>query len=144
MKREEIVLYLKARGYGHLATLASDGTPRVRPMALHTVYGDSLYFFTLAQTRKVAELGASAHVEAVWLDPKENSQLRIRGKAQIENDETIIAQFKRDNPMVTEMLPSDAQHLVQIYRVDPTAVEWAHGLVPYKEIPWNESSPKTC
>jgi uncharacterized pyridoxamine 5'-phosphate oxidase family protein len=136
MTRDEVTAYIQDVHFAYLATMGTDGTPRVRPVGMHTIYGDDLYFFTFGNTRKVAEIEANRQVEAVWCKPHEQSQVRIRGKMLLEEDEAIQQRFKQDNPMVTRMLPEEAQHLFRLYRLQPEAVEMARGLVPYTTVDW--------
>jgi uncharacterized pyridoxamine 5'-phosphate oxidase family protein len=136
MTRNEVTAYIQDVHFAYLATMGTDGAPRVRPVGMHTVYGDCLYFFTFGSTRKVAEIEANRQVEVVWCKPQEQSQVRIRGKMSLEEDEAIQQQFKEDNPMVARMLPEGAQHLFRLYRLKPEAVEMARGLVPYTTVHW--------
>jgi len=136
MTRNEVTAYIQNVHFGYLATMGADGAPRVRPVGMHTIYGDCLYFFTFGNTRKVAELEANPRVEVVWSKPQEQSQVRIRGLMSLEEDETIQQQFKDDNPMVARMLPEEARHLFHLYRLQSDAVEMARGLVPYTTVEW--------
>ena len=136
MNRDQVVSYIQDVHFGYLATVGTDGRPRVRPVAVHTILDDGLYFFTFGHTRKVAELAHNPQVEVVWSKLEEQSQVRIRGTAALETDETIKGQFIAQNPMVTRMLPPEAQHLFRLYRLEPSAVETAAGLVPYESATW--------
>jgi uncharacterized pyridoxamine 5'-phosphate oxidase family protein len=136
MTRNEVTAYIQDVHFGYLATTGTDGAPRVRPVGMHTVHGDYLYFFTFDNTRKVAEIADNPQVEVVWCKPQEQSQLRIRGKMSLEEDEAIHQHFKEDNPIVARMLPEEAQHLFRLYRFQPEAIEMARGLVPYTTVEW--------
>jgi uncharacterized pyridoxamine 5'-phosphate oxidase family protein len=136
MTRDEVVSYIQEVQFGYLATVAADNAPRVRPIGMHTVYGDHLYFFTFGNTRKVAEIENNPQVEVVWSKQQEQSQVRIRGKMVVEEDETIQQRFREDNPMVARLLPEAAQHLFRLYRLQPEVVEMAEGLVPYNRVRW--------
>ena len=37
-----------------------------------------------------------------------------------------------DNPIVANLLPDAVQHLFRLYRLEPTKVHWAEGMVPYR------------
>ncbi len=136
MTRDQVVAYIQEVQFGYLATVDGDGTPRVRPVGIHTVYGDQIYFFTFGATRKVAEIEHIPQVEVVWCKLQEQSQVRIRGQMTVEEDAAIQQQFKADNPIVAQMLPEAAQHLFRLYKLQPDVVEMAEGMVPYTEIPW--------
>jgi uncharacterized pyridoxamine 5'-phosphate oxidase family protein len=136
MTRDQVVAYIQEVKFGYLATAGADNAPRVRPIGMHTLYGDHLYFFTFGNTRKVAEIENNPQVEVAWSKLQEQSQVRIRGKMTVEEDEAIIQQFKQDNPMVAKLLPEAAQHLFCLYKLQPEEVEMAEGLVPYTKVDW--------
>ena len=136
MTRDEVIQYIQEVQFGYLATVGADNAPRVRPVGMNTVYGDSLYFFTFSNTRKVAEIDHNPQVEVVWSRLVDSSQVRIRGTMVVEEDPDIQQQFKDDNPMVAKLLPEEAQHLFRLYRLEPETVEMAKGLVPYTEVAW--------
>ena len=136
MKRDDVMAYIREVQFGYLATVSADHTPRVRPVGMHTIYGDALYYFTFGTTRKVAEIDGNPQVEVVWSKPQDLSQVRIRGKMVVEENAEIQQRFKADNPMVTNLLPPNAQHLFRLYRLDPEVVEVAEGLVPYTRVAW--------
>jgi uncharacterized pyridoxamine 5'-phosphate oxidase family protein len=79
---------------------------------------------------------ANPHVEVVWAKLKELSQVRVRGKTMVVKDEAVIQRFKEDNPMVAKILPSGAEHLFCLFKIEPEKVEVAKGLVPYEEVVW--------
>ena len=136
MNREHVIAYIQDVKFGYLATAGADNAPRVRPVGMYTVYGDDLYFFTLANTRKVAEIEGNPQVEVVWSKLQEQSQVRISGTMTVEEDEETIQRFKAENPIVSQLLPAAVQHLFRLYRLRPAGVYWAAGMVPYTEIAW--------
>ena len=79
---------------------------------------------------------ANPQVEVVWSKMEEQSQVRIRGKVFVEEDEAVQQRFREDNPMVARILPEAAQHLFRLYKLQPEVIEMANGLVPYTEIDW--------
>ena len=136
MTREETIELIKATHFGFLATIGTDNRPRVRPVGIHTVYGNDLYFFTFSNTRKCGELAANPHVEVVWTDAKSLSQVRMRGLCTVVEDPAVKQQFKEDEPFVSKILPPGAEHLFCLYRIEPEVVEAAEGLVPYLPVDW--------
>jgi uncharacterized pyridoxamine 5'-phosphate oxidase family protein len=136
MTRDDVVAFIQEVIFGYLATVGADGAPRVRPIGMHTVYGDDLYFFTFCTTRKVTEIDSNPRVEVVWCKLQEQSQVRIRGKMVVEEDEAIQQQFKQDNPMVARLLPEGREDLFRLYRLEPEVVEVAEGMVPYTVVNW--------
>ena len=136
MTRDEVIAYIQEVHFGYMATVGADNAPRVRPIGIYNVYGDDLYWFTLSNTRKVAEIEANPQVEVVWSRLEEQSQVRISGKTVVVQDEAIQQQFRQDNPIITKLIPEVAQPLVQIYKLEPEKVHIAQGMVPYTEVAW--------
>jgi uncharacterized pyridoxamine 5'-phosphate oxidase family protein len=136
MTRDEVIAYIQEVKFGYLATVGADNAPRVRPIGIYTVYGDDLYWFTLRNTRKAAEIEANRQVEVVWCKLEEQSQVRISGKTVVEEDEAIQQRFREDNPIVAQLIPEAAQPLIQLYKLQPEAVYVAKGMVPYTEVAW--------
>jgi uncharacterized pyridoxamine 5'-phosphate oxidase family protein len=136
MNREEVIAYIQQVHFGYLATVGIDNTPRVRPIGIHNIYNNDLYFFTFGNTRKVAEMQNNPQVEVVWSKLEEQSQVRVRGKVFLETCQEVQHQFKEDNPIVGKLLPPQAQLLFQLYRLEPSKVEIAPGLTPYIEVDW--------
>jgi len=136
MTRSEVIEFIQQVQFGYLATVGADNAPRVRPISIKDVYGDDLYFFTFAITRKVAEIAANPQVEVVWAKEAELSQVRIEGKAEVVEDPAVEQRFREDNPMIAKILPEGAQHLFRLYKVKPEKVRVAEGMVPYVEIAW--------
>ena len=136
MTRDQAIEFIKKTGIGYLATVDGNNSPCVRPMGIHTVYDDDIYFFTFKTTRKVAEMAGNPQVEVVWATPQNLSQVRVKGKVMFVDDEAVQERFKGDNPMVAKTLPAGAEHLFCLCKIIPEKVEAAEGLVPYSEVAW--------
>jgi uncharacterized pyridoxamine 5'-phosphate oxidase family protein len=136
MTRDQIIQFIKEVHIGYLATICADNTPRVRPLSAHTFYDGDLYFFTFSNTRKCAEMEANPEVEVVWMKMNDMSQVRLRGKAVLVEDQDVQRKFKEDDPKVSQMLPPGTEQLFRLYCIKPQKVEIAEGLVPYKEVAW--------
>ena len=136
MSRDEVITYIQEVHFGYLATAGADSAPRVRPIGIYTVYGDDLYWFTLSNTRKVAEIEANPQVEVVWSKLEEQSQVRISGEVAVVEDEAMQQRFREDNPIVANLLPEAARHLFRLYKLQPKKVYMAKGMVPYTEVAW--------
>jgi pyridoxamine 5'-phosphate oxidase len=64
-----------------LATVAHDGTPRVRTLVFRGwADGACLDLLTDSRSAKAADLAAEAAVELCWLLPRARSQFRLRGR----------------------------------------------------------------
>ena len=94
MTRKEVIAYIQDVKFGYLATIDADHTPRVRPVGMYTVYGDHLYFFTMANTRKAAEIDNNPQVEVVWSKLQEQSQVRISGQMVVAPTTITAAPIK--------------------------------------------------
>ena len=134
--REQVIEFIRKVKVGYLATVGQDNIPRVRPVVITTVYGDDLYFFTFANTRKVKEIEHQPQVEVAWAEMGTNGQVRISGRLSVEKDESIVERFKSDNPIIAQMLPPGAEKLFLLYKLTPTNVYAVSGLKPYNQVSW--------
>lgn len=67
-----------------LATVATDGTPRVRTLVFRGWAGPaSLDLLTDSRSAKTDQLAAQAAVELCWLLPKARCQFRLRGRRRL-------------------------------------------------------------
>jgi pyridoxamine 5'-phosphate oxidase len=67
----------------HLATVAGDGTPRVRTLVFRGWAGSTaLDLLTDGRSAKPVELAQQPAVELCWLLPRARSQFRLRGSLQ--------------------------------------------------------------
>jgi len=136
LTREDVVALIQQVHFGQLATVNADGAPRVRPVGIKDVYGDDIYFMTLAMTRKVAQIAANPRVEVNWTNPAAQAQVRVEGVVELVHDEVIIERFMSDNADVAGLLPPGTDQFIQIYRVKPSKVWMAQGMVPYTDVEW--------
>lgn len=134
--RDQVVEFIRDVKFAYLATLGTDGVPRARPLAAHTVYGDAVYFFTFKTTRKVGEIAAHPLAELVWARLQDNAQVRMRGSVALEEDVEVQAHFKADNLMVARMLPPGAEQLFTLFKLTPEVVEAVVGFKPYVQVAW--------
>ena len=134
--REDVVALIQQVHFGQLATVNAEGAPRVRPVGIKDVYGDDIYFMTLAMTRKVAEIAANPRVEVNWTNPAAQAQVRVEGVVELVHDEVVIERFMSDNADVAGLLPPGTDQFIQIYRVKPSKVWMAKGMVPYTDVEW--------
>lgn len=128
MTRDEVIAFIQEVHFGYLATVGADNTPSVRPLGIYNIYGDDIYFFTFSNLPKCVEIASNPNVEVVWAKLEKMSQVRVKGKAIVVEDEAMNKQFK--------VLPKEAQHLFRLYKIEPKRVAIAEGLVPYTEVAW--------
>jgi uncharacterized pyridoxamine 5'-phosphate oxidase family protein len=136
MTRDEAIQFIERAHFGYVATHDLDSGVSVRPVAIDTIYGRDLFFFTFATTPKVRQIAANPHVSVVWADVSALTQVRVKGTAYVEEDPAVITRFKDDNPMVDTMLPPGTEGLFVLFRVQPELVQAAQGLVPYETVDW--------
>jgi len=134
--RNQVIEFIQENKFAYLATLGTDGQPRVRPLAAHTLYGDAIHFFTFKSTRKAAELAAHPRAELVWARLQDNAQVRMRGPVDLVEDAEVQARFRADNPIVARMLPPGAEQLFALYKLTPEVVEAVVGFKPYTQVTW--------
>jgi pyridoxamine 5'-phosphate oxidase len=83
-----------------LATVAADGTPRVRTLVFRGWSAASqLELLTDGRSAKLEELQANPAVELCWLLPRARCQFRLRGQVQILPAEPAGAHPRRPGPV---------------------------------------------
>jgi general stress protein 26 len=117
-----------------LATVDGD-QPRLRPVSPVRVEHFTIYIANLRSYHKTAEIAAHPHVELCYLAPN-HDQVRITGIAHHVDDQAVIEDIWRENPLLQQYLGmSDNPELI-IYRIDPNRVrfmrEWA---LNYHDVP---------
>ncbi len=79
-----------------LATLAADGTPRVRTLVFRGWGGPAaLDLLSDARSAKAAELEAQPAVELCWLLPRARCQFRLRGRVETLPPERLARERQR-------------------------------------------------
>ena len=85
-----------------LATVAPDGTPRVRTLVFRGWAGATgLDLFTDGRSAKPAELVHQSSVELCWLLPRARSQFRLRGSLQTLAPEQLQRERERHWQMLS-------------------------------------------
>lgn len=78
-----------------LASVAADGTPRVRTLVFRGWHGSAgLDLLSDARSAKSAELAAQPAVELCWLLPRARCQFRLRGS--LDSLPAVLEQHERD------------------------------------------------
>ncbi|MFM8525708.1 MAG: pyridoxamine 5'-phosphate oxidase family protein [Cyanobacteriota bacterium] len=79
-----------------LATVAGDGTPRVRTLVFRGWGGPAaLDLLTDGRSAKPAELARHPQVELCWLLPKARSQFRLRGSLEVLEPGLLLRERQR-------------------------------------------------
>lgn len=137
MNKEEAKEYIAKVHIGQLATIGLDGKPRVRPVGAGVFYGDDVYFFTLSIRNKHAEMQANPHVEIVWFTFEDETQVHIKGKAILVEDEALRRRFREQVGVIDKLVPEELRRFYLLYKIQPEKVEMSRGFATgYTEIPW--------
>ncbi len=129
--RDEALTFLVNNESGVLSTVSSEGKPRSRQVYYTCDDSFNVYFLTLANTRKVADLAANPHAAFVV------SQLDIPRTIQIEGSVENLTETAELDPLVSNFVRTllekkrfgiplerlDAA-VVQFYRLTPDWVRW--------------------
>lgn len=131
---------IKDAKFPMLASVDSESQPRVRPVSPVRVDPDfTIYIANLASYQKTAEIAANPRVEMAYL-ASGHDQLRITGRAEIVDDETVISDIWAANPLLKQYLGSSDNPEFILYRVVPEQVrfmrEWA---LDYHKVPASPS-----
>lgn len=125
-KKQDALAFLKGHRIGTLATLSPEGTPHARPV--YYVCDDvfAIYFLTLSNTRKVADLAHDARAAFTVFAEDVPQMIQIEGTAKDLTNEAVI------NPIVRALLDtltSNATYHAPLTRFDPGKVTF-YGITP--------------
>jgi general stress protein 26 len=132
-KRDEALSFLTGHTTGVLATVSASGKPRARLVYYTSDDSFQVYFITLANTRKAADIAANPHAAFVVAETEAPRTLQVEG---VITDLTETAEV---DPMLSDfvrMLMShtrfgvplarfDASEL-RFYRLSPDWVRWGN------------------
>lgn len=79
MQRSDALAFLRSHSLGSLATISPEGMPRVRAVYYACDESLSVYFLTLENTRKVADIHADPHAAFTVTDASANQTIQIEG-----------------------------------------------------------------
>ncbi|MFN0127405.1 MAG: pyridoxamine 5'-phosphate oxidase family protein [Verrucomicrobiales bacterium] len=119
-----------------LATVGTDGQPRVRPVSpVRVEAGFVIFVANLRRYGKTAEIAAEPRVELCYLD-EHHDQVRVTAVAEVVQDPEVLASIWSENPLLRKYLGTPDNPELIIYRCRPTRVrfmrEWA---LEYREVP---------
>lgn len=118
---------IKEAKFPMLATIDGD-QPRLRPVSPVHVDGFTIYIANLRSYHKTQEIAVNSNVELCYLAPN-HDQVRITGRAQVLDDEALLAQIWEDNPLLRRYLGSADNPELIIYKICPNRIrfmrEWA-------------------
>lgn len=131
-RRDEALSFLVNHETGVLSTVSPEGKPRARHVYYTCDDAFTIFFITLASTRKVADL--KTHPYAAFVV----SETDVARTLQIEGDIDDVTDTETMNPMITAFIRSltspDRKHgiplehldaaTIKLYRLTPTWLRW--------------------
>jgi general stress protein 26 len=106
-----------------LVTLTAGGQPRSRPMATQdSEFDGSLWFFTSAESRKVAEIARNPVVAVTYASSGKESYLSLTGRAEVLNDRARIEELW--NPWLKAWFEGPDDPSLRLIRVEATEAEY--------------------
>ena len=133
---ERAAAVVRRAKFPFLATVGSDGQPRVRPVSpVRVDPGLVIYVANLRRYGKTAEIAAEPRVELCYLD-EAHDQVRITAVAEVVTDREVLAGIWEENPLLRRYLGTPDNPELIIYRCLPTRVRFMHEwALEYVEIP---------
>jgi len=133
---ERAAAVVRRAKFPFLATVGSDGQPRVRPVSpVRVDPGLVIYVANLRRYGKTAEIAAEPRVELCYLD-EAHDQVRITAVAEVVTDPEVLAGIWEENPLLRRYLGTPDNPELIIYRCLPTRVRFMHEwALEYVEIP---------
>lgn len=132
-KKEEALAFLKAHTLATLATVSADGYPRARLVYYACDDLFNLYFLSLANTRKVADIRANPKAAIVVSSDDKQHMLQVEGTFEEMTDTATFG------PMIAELsknlFPENAPsapitHMDQgkpvFFKLVPTWIRWGN------------------
>ncbi len=132
---ELAVATMREAKFPQLATVDTDGQPRLRPVSPVKTEGFTVYVANLRQYGKTGEIASNPKVELCYLDGDHN-QVRITGTAKVVGDRRVLEGIWEANPLLRKYLGTPDNPDLIVYRIVPNRVrymrEWA---LEYHEVP---------
>lgn len=125
-KKQDALAFLTSHRIGTLATLAPGGTPRARPVYYVCDDAFRIYFLTLSNTRKVADLAHDAHAAFTVFTEDVPQMIQIEGTAEDLTNDAVIDPVVR---ALLDALMSNATYHAPLTRFDPGKVTF-YGITP--------------
>lgn len=120
-KRASALAFLTAKETGVLATCSEDGTPHARTLYFAADDTFAIYFLTLANTKKVAELTATKKAAFLVSDADVPRSLEIEGAVA---DITETAELDDRVRHLLSLFGARGDHFAPLTHLDPAAVRY--------------------
>jgi len=124
MTKEEILKLINANVSCHLAT-AEGNQPHVRGMMAYRADEKGIIFHTGNMKDLFRQVSGNPLVEACFFDPKTNTQVRVKGKAIILNDDDLKREIVAARPFLKPWVDKMGLDMLVVFRVtDCVACAW--------------------
>lgn len=98
------------------ATVAEDGTPRVRIIDVMLTEGERLYFLTAAGKDFYQELMRTGHVAVTGLNGDWET-VRLWGRVKNVGQE-LLGKIFEENPSMNNVYPGDSRYILEVFCLD--------------------------
>jgi pyridoxamine 5'-phosphate oxidase len=125
LNREEIFNFLNRNPVFYLATL--EGTqPRVRAMLLYRADADGIVFHTGPHKEMHGQIQANPDVELCFYNADEGIQIRVSGKAYLDEDLRLKKEMVEKHDFLKPMIAKSGYEALAVYRIkEGTASLWS-------------------
>lgn len=111
---KNIVGFLTRSEVQYLATIGTDGRPKVRPFQFMLEEGGRLYFCTSSTKQVYEEMQANPYVE-LCASGENFSWLRLSGRVHFCNDTAVKAKVLEASPLVRSIYRTPDNPILQIF-----------------------------
>lgn len=122
-----------------LATVDTEGRPRVRPVSPVLVEGFRVWVASFRSSHKTAEIAGQSSVELAYMD-EGHDQVRIAGRAVLVDDEAERQRIWDGTPLLRSFMGNVCNPEFMLYRIEPERVwfmrEWA---LEYHDVPFEKA-----
>jgi pyridoxamine 5'-phosphate oxidase len=124
VKKEEIIAFINANLACHLATVEGD-QPHVRGMMAYRADENGVLFHTGRAKDLYRHIAANPRVEISFLNRETNTQVRVKGKAVIKNDDALKQEIVAARPFLKPWVEKAGLEALVVFQVvDCTACIW--------------------
>jgi uncharacterized pyridoxamine 5'-phosphate oxidase family protein len=99
----------------YAATLGQDGNPQVRPIEFKFEENGVLYFDTVIYYASYAELQEHPYIQLCVCDPETMTYIRLGGKVNFTDDETVINRCFDESTILTSQFGSNRDVVIGYY-----------------------------
>ncbi len=124
MTKEEIYEFINNNKMSNLATVDGDAA-RVRGMLIYELVDGNIIFHTGKSKDLHKQLQANPNVELCFFNPEANTQIRVSGKATLDEDIELKNKIVEERDFLKPMMEKMGLDSFAVYRVsDLSATIW--------------------